>query len=114
MGSEGKVSNRKRDYQSRSTRPHHGYTKRKPRGKEAIAFHPFNENAPESRLTLGGREARHMAQGVNYFSVSAKSSFICFHESSSACLSYFIPSMPRLSASGTVKLWTQPAYDTNL
>ena len=41
-------------------------------------------------------------------SVSLKSASIRFHESSSAALSYFMPGLPTLSASATVKLWTAP------
>ncbi len=40
--------------------------------------------------------------------LSAKSFCIRFQESSSAFLSYFRPSMPCESASGTVKLWRTP------
>jgi hypothetical protein len=39
---------------------------------------------------------------------SANSAFMRFHESSSAPLLYFMPGLPTLSASGTVKLWTAP------
>src|SRR5204863_509304 len=45
--------------------------------------------------------------------VSLNSASMRFHESSSAALSYFMPLMSFLSASGTVKLWTAPLYATN-
>lgn len=54
----------------------------------------------ERRKASGGR-VHHCSHFLN---CSAKSFVIRFHESSSACLSYFMPGRLRASAPGTVKL----------